>query len=162
VVAHDPRRYDAELLLGHHWYAIGRWPEAITAFESYFVHRPRDLVLAKEDGQHRVELADAYLHDHQADKALEVFHQAAPDGTPSLRARLGVAWATAATDCRKAQALLRELEPVADTHPEVWLVEGQCALALGETATALERGRRYLERARHGPAAGHALLGEVH
>ncbi len=162
VVAHNPLRYDAELLLGHHWYAIGSWSEAITAFESYFVHRPRDLVLAKEDGQHRVELADAYLRDHQADKALEAFQQAAREGERSLRARLGVAWATAAIDCRRARALLRELESVADAHPEVWLVEGQCALALGETATALERGRRYLERAKQGPAAGHALLGEVH
>ena len=162
VVAHDPRRYDAELLLGHHWYAIGRWPEAITALESYFAHRPRDLVLAKEDGRHRVELADAYLRDHQADKALEAFQRAAREGERSLRARLGLAWATAATDCRKAQVLLRELEPDADAHPEVWLVEGQCALALGDTATAIERGRRYLERARQGPAAGHALLGEVH
>jgi len=161
VVAHDPRRYDAELLLGHHWYAIGKWPEAIAALEAYFVHRPRDRVLAKEDGQHRVELADAYLRDRQADKALDAFRQAAREGERTLRTRLGVAWATAAVDCSKAQALLRELEPVADAYPEVWLVEGQCALALGDSATALERARRYIDRAPKRPAAGHALLGEV-
>jgi len=125
VVEHNPRRYDAELLLGHHWYASGRWSEAITALEAYFVHRPRDLALAKEDGQHRVELADAYLRDRQVDHALKAFQQAAREGERSLRVRFGIAWATAAMDCRKAQVLLRELEPVADANPEVWLVEGQ-------------------------------------
>jgi len=160
VVAHDPRRYDAELLLGHHWYAMGRWFEAITALEAYFAHRPRDLALAKEDGQHRVELADAYLRDRRAGKALAAFEQAAREGERSLRVRFGIAWATAATDCPKAQVLLRELEPVADANPEVWLVEGQCALALGDIALVLDRGRKYLERAPRGPAAGHALLGE--
>lgn len=160
VVEGNPLRYDAELLLGRHWYAAGKWPDAIAALESYFLHRPREL--ANEDGRHRVDLADAYLRDHQANKALDAFLQAASEGKPDLRARFGVAWATAAIDCRKAQALLRELEPVADAHPEVWLVEGQCALALGDSALAIRLGQTYLVRARKGEAAGHALLGEAY
>jgi tetratricopeptide (TPR) repeat protein len=163
VVARNPARYLAELRLGHHWHAIGRWSEAITALEAYFAHRPPDL--SNEDGWHRVDLADAYLRDHQAPKAFEAFQQAAREGQPGhpdLRARLGAAWAAAAIDCRLAQPLLRELEPVADAHPEIWLVEGQCALVLGDTAAAIDRGQRYLGRARHGQLAGHVLVGEAY
>jgi tetratricopeptide (TPR) repeat protein len=159
VVAASPQRYDAELLLGHHRYEIGDWPKAIAALEAYFQYRPGDLV--GEDRQHRVELADAYLRDRQAQKALAAFHQAASEGKPDLRARLGIAWATAAISCRDAQAPLRELEPVADAYPEVWLVEGRCALALGDTAAALERGLRY-SRSQPNKAAGHALVGEAY
>jgi tetratricopeptide (TPR) repeat protein len=159
VIARNPLRYDAELLLGHHWYAIGRWPQAIAALEAYFVHRPRDL--ANDDGRQRVDLADAYLRDRQPAKALAAFQQVASEATPELRTRLGIAWATAAIDCRRARTLLRELEPVARAHPDVWLVDGRCALELGDIAGALERGRQYLERAGQGSAAGHALLGEA-
>src|SRR5439155_16359055 len=75
------------------------------------------------------------------------------------------AWATAAIDCKKARPLLRELEPAAEAHPEVWLVDGQCALALGDPGAAAAQGRRYLERAakraNSEAAAGHALVGEA-
>ncbi|HEX4423095.1 MAG TPA: tetratricopeptide repeat protein [Kofleriaceae bacterium] len=165
VIAADPRRYDAEIILGDHRYAAGKWAGAITAFEGYFAHRPPGL--AAEDARHRVDLADAYLRDHQAAKALAAFQQAASEaagskaGAPDLRTRLGVAWATAALDCKKARGLLRELESVAANHPEVWLVDGRCALALGDPATAIERGQRYLGRAGRS-AAGHALVGEAY
>lgn len=159
VVARDGRRYDAQLLLGHHWYAGGRWADAITALEAYFAARPREL--EKEDARHRIDLADAYLRARQPAKALPLFQRAAGERKTDLRARLGVAWATAAIDCRRARPLLRELEPIAPAHPEVWLVDGQCALALGDPGAALALGRRYLERAARSSAAGHALVGEA-
>jgi tetratricopeptide (TPR) repeat protein len=160
VIAKEPARYDAQLLLGHHWHAIGKWPDAITALEAYFAHRPREL--AGEDARNQVELADAYLRFRQPQKALGLFESAARARKNDLRARIGVAWATAAIDCKKARPLLHQLEPIADQHPEVRLVDGQCALALGDVDGALSLGRRYLERARKQSAAGHALVGEAY
>ena len=160
VVAKEPARYDAQLLLGHHWHDTARWPDAITAFEAYFAHRPK--VLASEDALHRVDLADAYLRFRQPAKALALFDQAAAAGGPTvLRARIGSAWAMAAIDCKKARGMLRDLEPIADQHPEVWLVDGQCALSLGDINGALSLGRKYLDRSSKGSAAGHALVGEA-
>jgi tetratricopeptide (TPR) repeat protein len=159
VTKKNPDRYDAQLLLGHYWHDTGKWPDSITALEAYFTHRPG--ALAKEDGRHQVDLADSYLRYRQPQKALTLFTSAAAARKTDLRARIGVAWATAALDCKRARSLIRELEPFADTHPEVWLVDGQCALALGDTTSALERGRRYLEKSATGSAAGHALVGEA-
>jgi tetratricopeptide (TPR) repeat protein len=158
VVAKEPGRYDAQLLLGHHWHETGHWADAITALEAYFAHRPP--ALEREDAQHQIDLADAYLRHREPQKALELFQAAARDSR-DLRARVGIAWATAAVDCRRARPLLRDLEPIAGQHPEVWLVDGQCALALGDIGGALALGRRYLERAPQGTAAGHALVGEA-
>lgn len=159
VVASDPKRYDAEIVLGDHWYATGKWAGAVGAFEAYFAHRPGDL--AGEDARHRVDLGDAYLRDRQPKQALAAFQAAERAGKPDLRTRLGVAWATAALDCKKARALLRGLEAYAATNPEIWLVDGRCALALGDSAAAIERGQRYLARAGKS-AQGHALLGEAY
>lgn len=165
VVARNPKRYDAQLLLGNHWHAAGQWRDAIGAFEAYFAERPP--VLAKEDARHRIDLADAQLRARKPREALAQFQRAideqrreSREDRIDLRARLGVAWATAALDCARARPLLRALEPVAAAHPEVWLVDGQCALALGDAAGALQLGRRFLEQA---PAAagGHALVGEA-
>ena len=162
VVAKEPARYDAQLLLGHHWHDTAKWPEAITALEAYFAHRPSEL--AREDSRHQIDLGDAYLRAHEPQKALTVF-QSAADHTKAnatqLRARIGAAWATAAFDCKRATPMLRDLEPIAEPHPEVWLVEGQCALATGDANNALALGRRYLERVPKGNAAGHALVGEA-
>ncbi|MBA3465052.1 MAG: tetratricopeptide repeat protein [Deltaproteobacteria bacterium] len=160
VAKKNPNRYDAQLLLGHHWHGQGKWPDAIASFELYFAHRPA--ALAREDSRHRIDLADSYLRFRQPQKALTLFKQAAEARRTDLRARIGVAWATAAIDCKRARVLIRELEPVADTRPEVWLVDGQCALALGDTGAALERGRRYLDKAPTASAAGHALVGEAY
>jgi tetratricopeptide (TPR) repeat protein len=160
VIAKEPARYDAQLLLGHYWHDTGKWPDAVTALEAYFAHRPQEL--AAEDARNQVELADAYLRFRQPQKALVLFETAAKSRKNDLRARIGVAWATAAIDCKRARSLLRELEPIAEQHPEVWLVDGQCALALGDAAGALTLGRRYLERAPKGTAAGHALVGEAY
>jgi tetratricopeptide (TPR) repeat protein len=166
VTTKNTARYDAQLLLGHHYHRASKWPDAITAFEAYFKHRPK--ALANEDGRHRIDLADAYLRFHQPKKALPLFEQAQKEQqakrakTIDLRAAIGVAWATAAIDCKKARPLLEKLEPMAATHPEIWLVDGQCALALGNVGAALELGRRYLEKSPNSTAAGHALVGEAH
>jgi tetratricopeptide (TPR) repeat protein len=156
VVAKEPARYDAQLLLARHWIARGTWSSAINAYEAYFAHRPREL--AREDARHRIDLADAYLRYRQPQKALVLFEQSS---STDLRARIGAAWATAAIDCRRARPLLHELEPIALEHPDVWLVDGQCALKLGDISAALALGRRYLDRSPKGTAAGHALVGEA-
>jgi tetratricopeptide (TPR) repeat protein len=154
VVAKEPSRYDAQLLLGLHWHDTGHWPDAIGALEAYFAHRPQEL--AKEDERHQIELADSYLRSRQPKKALALFERG-----KDLRAKIGAAWATAAIDCKQARPLLHDLDPVAVDHPEVWLVDGQCALALGDPNGALALGRRYLDRSPQGSAAGHALVGEA-
>lgn len=159
VTAKNAKRYDAQLLLGHYFHTSGKWPDAIGAFEAYFASRPKEL--AAEDARHEVDLADSYLRYRQPDKALALFDKAASVRKEDLRARIGIAWATAALDCKKARKLLEALEPVATTYPEVWLVDGQCALALGDTNGALALGRRYLDKAAKGTAAGHALVGEA-
>ena len=178
VVAKEPARYDAQQLLGHYFHDSSRWPEAIVAYEAYFAHRPP--ALANEDAIHQIDLADSYLRGRRPKDALALFQKAALHGGRSeLRARIGIAWATAAIDCKRARPILQELEPIADQHPEVWLVDGQCALSLGDTAGALAAGRRYLagapnaspgdRRLRAGgaladaatAAAGHALVGEA-
>lgn len=156
VVAKNARRYDAQLLLGHHFHDAGKWPDAITALEAYFTSRPGEL--AKEDTRHRIDLADSYLRFRQPAKALALFERAPKT---DLRARIGIAWATAAIDCKKARPLLEKLEPIAQTYPEVWLVDGQCALQLGDVAGGLALGRRYLDKAPKSAAAGHALVGEA-
>lgn len=161
VVAKEPARYDAQLLLGHHWHDAGRWQDAVTALEAYFANRPA--VLAGEDARNRIELADAYLRVHLARKALELFEQAANNGSGAVkqRAQLGVAWATAAIDCKRARVLLAQLEPIAQQHPEIWLVDGQCALSLGDANAALALAHRYIDRGPKNVAAGHALVGEA-
>jgi len=161
VTGKNTARYDAQLLLGHHFHTTSKWPDAIAAFQAYFKHRPK--ALAGEDARHRVDLADAHLRFRQPKQALALFQQALKEQAArkreDVRARIGVAWATASIDCRKARPLLKELEPIAETHPEIWLVDGQCALALGDINAALGLGRRYLERSPSGTAAGHALVG---
>ncbi|HEY3801247.1 MAG TPA: tetratricopeptide repeat protein [Kofleriaceae bacterium] len=161
VVAKEPTRYDAQVLLGHHWHDVGRWQDAVTALEAYFASRPT--ALAGEDAKNRVELADSYLRARQAQKALALFEQAAASssGAIQLRARLGAAWATAAIDCKRARPLLAQLDSVAPSHPEIWLVDGQCALSLGDAAGALALGRRFIDRGPKNVAAGHALVGEA-
>ncbi|MEO8704819.1 MAG: tetratricopeptide repeat protein, partial [Kofleriaceae bacterium] len=150
VTSKNAGRYDAQLLLGHHFHDAGKWSESITAFEAYFKARPKGL--AGEDPRHRVDLADSYLRSRQPKPALVLFKQALDEqsrsrkGNDDVRARIGVAWATAAIDCRKARPLLEQLEPIALAYPEVWLVDGQCALSLGDLTGALALGRKYLDK----------------
>lgn len=160
VVAANPKRYDAQLLLGRHYHATARWADAVTALEAYFANRPA--ALAREDARHQIELADAHLRARHPAKARELFERAAAARGDDLRARIGVAWSAAALDCKQARPLLRDLEPIAAAHPEVWLVDGQCALALGDPGAAIALGRRYLDKVARGSAPGHALVGEAH
>jgi tetratricopeptide (TPR) repeat protein len=160
VAAKQPEKYDVQLLLAKYYHDTGKWPDVIKALEAYFAHRPKEL--ASEDPLHQIDLADAYLRYRQPSRALTLF-QAAEHGDQKLdlRARIGEAWATAALDCKRARPLLHNLEPVAEQHPEVWLVDGQCALATGDAAGALALGRRYLAKVSVGSAAGHALVGDA-
>jgi tetratricopeptide (TPR) repeat protein len=57
VTGKNPARYDAQLLLGHHFHGGQKWPESIAAFEAYFKHRPK--ALSGEDARHRIDLAQA-------------------------------------------------------------------------------------------------------
>ncbi|MBV8761121.1 MAG: tetratricopeptide repeat protein [Deltaproteobacteria bacterium] len=159
VVAKEPARFDAQLLLGHYFHDAGKWPDAIAAFEAYFASRPA--ALEKEDAHHEIELGDSYLRYRQPQKALALFERASQQRRGDLRARIGAAWATAAIDCKRARTMLHDLEPLAEQHPEIWLVDGQCALALGDPGGALALGKKYLEREAKASAAGHALVGEA-
>ena len=138
-----------------HWHDAGKWPDAITALEAYFAHRPA--ALATEDARHRIDLADAYLRLRQPQKALALFERGAratrkaTDAARADRRRVGDRGDR--LQARRAP-LLRELEPIAEQHPEVWLVDGQCALALGDAAGALALGRRYLDRGAEGQRRG--------
>ena len=153
-------RYDAQLLLGHHWHATGKWPDAIAALEAYFTHRPA--ALAKEDARHRVDLADAYLRYRQPAKALALFKQAAAAAADRLRARIGVAWATAAVDCRQGAPAAPRARADRRAAPR------GVARRRAVRARARRRRRRRSRsaagistRAPQGSAAGHALVGEA-
>lgn len=160
VTTRNPARYESQLVLARHLRSTAHWPEAIAAYELYLKHRPA--ALASDDWRHRIDLADAYLRGRKPARALELFRSAASERKDDTRARIGVAWATAAIDCKQARPLLAQLEPLADNYPEIWLVDGQCALALGDAAGALALGRKYVLRSTASTAAGHALVGEAH
>ena len=159
VVKTDAKRYDALLLLGHTYYQAGRWRDATTAYQSYLATRP--LALAGDDAIHRVDLADAFLRARQPRKAIELFTASVGVARVDLRARMGVAWATAAIDCRRARPMLATLGAALTQYPEIGLVDGQCALAIGDIDGALRRAREYLTNQPRAGAAGHALLGEA-
>lgn len=158
VVARDPDRYEAHILLGYHYAKIGAPLRAIEAMESYFRTRPESL--RREDTSHRLGLADAYLRAGQSEKALALFRNVLRAEPRNLTARIGLAWATASIDCRKATPLLDELDDFTDRYPDIDVVRGHCALTLGKTAEAESRARRYLARNPRS-ASAHALLGEA-
>ena len=159
VVKTDAKRYDALLLLGHTYYQTGRWRDATTAYQSYLASRP--VALVGDDAIHRVDLADAFLRARQPRKAVELFTASVGVARVDLRARMGVAWATAAIDCRRARPMLAALGAELKQYPEIGLVDGQCALAIGDIDGALRRAREYLTNQPRAGAAGHALLGEA-
>ena len=52
VVATNPARYDAQILLGRYAHDAGKWPDSIAAYEAYFTSRPAALakdVLSKKN-----------------------------------------------------------------------------------------------------------------
>lgn len=159
VVARQPQRYDAHALLGRHYLERGQWEPAVRALRSYLASRPDKL--AADDARFAVDLGDAELRRGRAAVAESIFRRVLRRNPEHLRARMGLAWAVAAQDCRRASALLVELAPVADRHPEIWMVSARCALALGHSDRAVARAARYARR-RPDDAAGHALAGEAH
>lgn len=159
VVARGGDRYEAHALLGHHYADRGRWADAVTSLDAY--RRSRPAALAAEDDRHGLDLAEAYLRIGRADDARTAYRGLAARHPAWLTARLGLAWATAALDCREARPLLAALDAEPAAPPTVALVDGQCALAAGQVKDALRQARRYLDTARPPTAAGHALLGEA-
>jgi len=158
VVAKEPRRYQAQALLGRHHVAGGRWGEAIVAIEAYLALRP--VALAGSDPVHQARLAEAYLRAGRAADARRLYAVVLEARPREPAARLGLAWALAAIDCRKARRALAALDDLVDAHPQILLVRGQCELAVGEPARALALGEAYLARGGAG-APGQALVGEA-
>jgi tetratricopeptide (TPR) repeat protein len=158
VVARFSTRYDAHILLGYHHAKNGAPRRAITAFESYFRTRPERL--RDEDTTHRLGLADAYLRAGDSKKARQLFRAVLRAEPRNLTARLGLAWATAAIDCRQALPLLAALDDLTGRYPDIDVVRGHCELAIGKPAEAESHARRYLDRNPRS-ASAHALLGEA-
>ncbi len=159
VVVRSPRRYEASVLLGHHYADAERWADAAVALERYFAARPAQL--AAGDDRHRLDLAEAYLRTRQPARARDLYRGIAARHRDWLTAHMGLAWATAAVDCRQAQPLLTKLARLPTAPPEVELVRGQCALELGDPAEAVRHARGYLRAVEDRSAAGHALVGEA-
>lgn len=158
VVAVQPRRYEAHALLGRHYARSGQWAKAESSLEAYLANRPKSL--AKGDAVHEVDLADAKLRQGRADDALRIFRAVVDREPANVRAQMGLAWATAAIDCRKAMPVFDTIGVLGDKYPDVWLVWGYCALKVGKTSQALELSGRYTE-VRPKAAGGYALLGDA-
>ncbi len=158
LVARTASRYDAQVVLGHHYVETGRWTEAVTAFGAYFAHRPKEV--AREDAIHRVDQANAHLRSGDAKAAAALYQQVLDANPGDELARMGIAWASAALDCRKAMPLFEAMTDLEARYAEVSLVRGRCALLLGRLDDALTSAERYRE-ARPEDGGGWALLGDV-
>jgi len=158
IVAKEPDRYAVQVVLGHHYEQTGKWTESITSFEAYFEARPGEL--AKEDRLHLVAAANAYLRSGDAKQAKASYEQVLAERPESELARLGLAWSSAALDCRDAMPLFEDLADLEDKYPEVSLVRGRCAMMLNRIDDALSAAERY-RTARPEEGAGWALLGDV-
>jgi tetratricopeptide (TPR) repeat protein len=158
VIAREPRRYEARALLGKHHAQIGAWAEAAVDLEAYLASRPA--ALKGEDPAYQIELADAYLRSHRPDQARGLFGQALAARPKDVRGRIGLAWATAATDCAQARPVLAGLADLAARYPAIGLVDGRCALALGDAEAALAAARRYVAL-EPDQAGGHGLIGDA-
>jgi len=159
IVALRPDRYDAQVVLGHRYVRDGSWPEAAKAFDAYFRYRPK--AIAGEDHLHQSDYANALLRGGDPRKARALYQQILKRNPKSEMARLGVAWAAAATDCRDAMPLLGEMPDLEAKYPEVSLLRGRCALLLGRVDEALAAAERYRKGAPHA-GDGWVLLGDVH
>lgn len=158
IVRTDPRRYDAQVVLGHEYLRQAQWAAAAAAFEKYFAHRPA--ALAGEDDIHRVDQAAARLRGGEPAKALELYEKVLDSDRSSERARLGVAWATAAISCKRAMPVFDAMPDLEGKYAEVSLVRGRCALMLGRVDEALARAERY-RKAVPDSVQGWVLLGDV-
>jgi tetratricopeptide (TPR) repeat protein len=158
IVTSDPRRYDAQVVLGHHYVKQRAWQDAARSFDAYFAHRP--VALAREDAFHQLDHANAQLRSGDAAKALALYRQVLAKNHKDERARLGVAWATAAVSCKQAMAVLDGLNDLEQKYAEVSLVRGRCAFMLGRLDEAAARAERY-RKAVPNALAGSLLLGDV-
>ncbi|MEZ4365697.1 MAG: tetratricopeptide repeat protein [Kofleriaceae bacterium] len=157
VVADNPRRYDAQLPLAEHAARQGRWARAAAAYQAYLASRPASL--ATEDPARWVDLADALLRGGDPAAALRWTGRARSARPDELRAQVAEAWALAATDCRRARPALAEVAERAPALLDVALVDGRCALAMGDAAGALAQARRVLAAVPRADA--HVLAGEA-
>ena len=159
VVSGWPDRYEAHVLLGSHYVDRGQWQEAITAYESYLRTRPKSL--ADTDSTHRLDLANAYLRSGNPQKANAIYTQIVSDDADSVLGQLGLAWSTAAIDCRQAMPMLRDMQALAEKYPEVLVVRARCALLLGDQVQALAQAEAYRDQRKDSPDAW-ALVAEAH
>jgi tetratricopeptide (TPR) repeat protein len=157
IVTADARQFEAQVVLGHYYAKQGEWKQAAKAFEAYFGSRPK--ALAGEDSLHRYDQANSLLRSGDPRGALELYRKLDGDKRDD-RARLGVAWSTAAISCKQAMPILDGLGEVEPKYPEVSLVRGRCALKLGRLDDALTRAERYRKNAPNA-LAGWVLLGDV-
>jgi tetratricopeptide (TPR) repeat protein len=162
VVAAHADRYDAQVVLGHHYVAQAMWTEAVSAFAAYFAARPSQI--AREDHLHQIDYANAQLRSGDPRAARKLYEDVLARRKDSEAARLGVAWSAAAIDCRDALPIFETLGDLEAKYGEVSLVRGRCALLLGRLDDALAAAERYRKAAttRAGDGAGWVLLGDVH
>jgi len=157
IVARQPRRFDAQAVLGHQYATRGEWARAATAFAAYFDARPS--AIAGED-KLRIEWANAELRAGDAVKARGLYEQVLASNKHNDAARLGVAWSAAAIDCKGAMSALDAIADLEKQYPEVSLVRGRCALILGRIDDAQGAAERY-RKARPDAGDGWALSGDV-
>lgn len=158
IVARAPERYDAQEVLARHRAIQEDWPGAIAAFEAYLRARPDEL--ARLDPTYRTDLADAYVRAGDNAKARKLLVAVLRERPDDPRARIGLAFATAVADCRRALPMLAALADLAERAPAIWIVHGRCALAEGDAELARRLGRRHAETIGDS-AAGLALVGEA-
>ena len=157
IVARQPRRYEAQAVLGHYYLAHRQWDKAVVSLDAYFKFRPEGV-----GGDERLKLdwADAHLRTGDAKTARHLFEEVLAKRKTSEAARLGVAWSAAATDCRDAMPILDAMGDLEAKYAEVSLVRGRCALLLGRLDDALAATERY-RKARPNAGDGWALAGDV-
>ena len=158
VVTDWPERFEAHLLLGSYYVDSKEWPKAITAYEAYLKTRPREL--EAQDATHRLDLANAYLRSGNPQRSTRLYQQVLSEKPNSVLAKLGVAWSTAAVDCRKAIPLLTDMQDLADRYVEILVVRARCALLMGDVEQALTVAEAYREKRGDSPGAW-ALLAEA-
>ena len=94
IVAAEPSRYAAQVVLGHHYAKHREWSQAVKAFAAYFAHRPS--ALAGEDPQHRLAYANATLRSGDPRTARTYYQKLLASDKRNELARLGVGWASSA------------------------------------------------------------------
>lgn len=138
-------RYQAHQELAAHFAATQQWDKAITSYEAYLDTRPEEL--RSDDTRRRLELANAYLRSGNPEKAQGIYRGVVDGDKDNVLGRLGLAWATAAIDCREALPMLRDdLAALVETYPVILVVHARCSLLTGDIQQALSLAESYQER----------------